>query len=98
MLARICLPCKARIHLYGLIPSQYQASLKGCACLQVLYLPSLWFHSVAQKSTEVGEPVIAVNFWYDMAFDCKAAYAKFCEELAAVALPALQSPQASNLC
>ena len=77
--------------MYGLLFARYRDSLKGCAYLQVLYLPSLWLHAVAQRSTEAGEPVIAVNFWYDMAFDCKAAYAKFCEELAAVARPALQS-------
>ncbi len=54
--------------------------------LQVLYLPSLWYHCVTQKIITPEEPVVAVNFWYDMAFDCKAAYAKFCEALAGIAV------------
>ncbi len=52
--------------------------------MQVLFLPSLWHHHVTQR--RIGEQAVtAVNFWYDMAFDCKAAYAKFCEELAGIA-------------
>jgi len=54
--------------------------------LQVLYLPSLWYHCVTQKIITSEEPVVAVTFWYDMAFDCKAAYAKFCEGLAGIAV------------
>lgn len=49
--------------------------------LQVLYLPSLWYHHVKQRSGD-DECVIAVNFWYNMAFDCKAAYARMAEQLA----------------
>eukprot|EP01135_Chromosphaera_perkinsii_P009287 Nk52_evm39s1705 gene=Nk52_evmTU39s1705 len=33
----------------------------------LLYLPALWFHKVAQH----GSPVIAVNYWYDMVCDMK---------------------------
>lgn len=50
--------------------------------MQVLYLPSLWFHHVRQEA-RADECVIAVNFWYEMAFDCKAAYAKLADQLAA---------------
>ncbi|KAJ1976704.1 hypothetical protein H4R35_002586 [Dimargaris xerosporica] len=31
----------------------------------MFYLPALWYHHVQQHS-ESGEPVIAVNYWYDM--------------------------------
>ncbi len=41
---------------------------------EVLYLPSLWFHHVRQSTSGV-EAVIAVNIWYDMVYDCRAAYA-----------------------
>ena len=50
---------------------------------EVLYLPSLWQHHVRQESSRPGEPVIAVNVWFDMAMDCKFAYAKAFEDLAA---------------
>ncbi len=48
---------------------------------EVLYLPSLWFHHVRQ-SMAGDEAVIAVNNWYDMAWDCRAAYARAMESLA----------------
>ena len=51
-----------------------------CVRLQVLYLPSLWYHYVRQRCYPFGEPVLAVNFWYDMPFDCKAAYAMMWRE------------------
>jgi peptidyl-lysine (3S)-dioxygenase / protease len=31
---------------------------------QTLYIPAMWYHRVTQT-----EPTVAVNFWYDMAFD-----------------------------
>jgi peptidyl-lysine (3S)-dioxygenase / protease len=34
---------------------------------EVLYLPSLWFHHVAQQPNEHGI-CMAVNYWYDMDF------------------------------
>ena len=42
----------------------------------VLYLPSLWFHHVEQQQN-----TIAINFWYDMAFDVRYNYFKFLEKL-----------------
>lgn len=39
---------------------------------EVLYLPAGWWHQVQQLS-DGDEPVIAVNYWYDMAFDVKSA-------------------------
>ena len=39
---------------------------------EVLYLPAGWWHHVQQLS-EGDEPVVAVNYWYDMAFDVKSA-------------------------
>lgn len=42
---------------------------------EVLYLPAIWFHQVAQaKNKQSGanhDFTIAVNFWYDMLFDQK---------------------------
>ena len=47
---------------------------------EVLFLPSLWYHHVRQHAGSA-EAVIAVNFWYDMAWDCKAAYANCMQAL-----------------
>lgn len=56
---------------------------RNAAGVQVLYLPSLWFHHVRQQASADDDAcVIAVNYWYEMAFDCKAAYAKLAEQLA----------------
>ena len=41
-----------------------------------LYLPSLWFHHLQQS-----QGCIAVNFWYDMEFDCKFNYFTFIKNL-----------------
>lgn len=46
---------------------------KGIECLvkegQVLYLPALWYHQVAQSGR-----TIAVNYWHDMEYDCRYLY------------------------
>lgn len=47
---------------------------------QVLYLPSMWYHMVQQQDDASGR-VIAVNYWYDMQFDCKYAFSQLIEEL-----------------
>ena len=47
---------------------------------EVLYLPSLWHHFVEQCPGPDGV-CIAVNFWYNMAFDAKFAYYNFAEKL-----------------
>lgn len=47
---------------------------------ELLYLPSLWWHQVEQRAGR-DKLVIAVNYWYDMQFDCKYAYFKFVESL-----------------
>ena len=47
---------------------------------EVLYLPSLWYHMVQQEDDESGR-VIAVNYWFDMQYDCKYAYAQMLERL-----------------
>lgn len=39
---------------------------------EVLYLPALWYHAVAQRGT-----TIAVNWWHDMAFDAPH-YPQYC--------------------
>ena len=46
----------------------------------LLYLPSLWLHAVAQKP-DSEHKVIGVNFWYDMKFDHKYAYYGLVESL-----------------
>ncbi|KNC81708.1 hypothetical protein SARC_05980 [Sphaeroforma arctica JP610] len=43
---------------------------------EMLYLPAMWYHQVSQSSTN-GDPVIAVNYWYDMAFDVKYCYWRY---------------------
>ena len=48
---------------------------------EVLYLPSLWWHQVEQTAGN-DNMVIAVNYWYDMHFDCKYAYYQLVESLA----------------
>lgn len=47
---------------------------------EVLFLPSLWWHQVEQHAGK-DELVIAVNYWYDMQFDCKYAYFKLVESM-----------------
>ncbi|CAN0008064.1 unnamed protein product, partial [Pylaiella littoralis] len=44
----------------------------------ILYLPALWYHRVAQKGITV-----AVNYWHDMQFDHKYVYYRFLQTLAA---------------
>ena len=46
---------------------------------EVLYLPSLWFHRVAQEGDETGK-TIAVNFWYDMSYDSRYTSFRFLEQ------------------
>lgn len=47
---------------------------------EVLYLPSLWFHRVAQTGDESGK-TIAVNFWYDQAYDSRYTSFRFMEQV-----------------
>lgn len=48
---------------------------------EVLYLPAGWWHHVSQRSDGDG-PVIAINYWYDMAFDVKSAMVSLVEGIA----------------
>ena len=49
---------------------------------QTLYLPSLWFHRVAQVGNpNIGGCTLAVNFWYDMAYGPQYAYFRTIEAL-----------------
>jgi len=49
---------------------------------QSLYLPSLWFHRVAQVGdADIGSCTLAVNFWYDMAYGPQYAYFRAVEAL-----------------
>jgi jumonji domain-containing protein 7 len=43
----------------------------------VLYLPSCWYHKVAQE----GDCVIAVNYWYDMQFDQRHLLNNFLDQI-----------------
>lgn len=45
----------------------------------LLYLPSLWFHHLRQS-----HGCIAVNFWYDMDYDCKYTYLSFVQKVDSV--------------
>jgi len=70
-------PDKPNVEKYPL-----SANLKPYHCTvkagEILYLPSLWYHKVAQKGDAEGK-TIAVNYWYDMQYDIKFAYYKFME-------------------
>ena len=48
---------------------------------QVLFLPSLWYHHVAQVPCRQHKWVVAVNMWHDMRFDVKFAYFRLVEGL-----------------
>ena len=47
---------------------------------EALYLPAMWYHHVEQRRDESGQPAVAVNYWYDMSFDDRYAYARFAQE------------------
>eukprot|EP01122_Echinamoeba_exundans_P015572 TRINITY_DN7453_c0_g1_i1.p1 TRINITY_DN7453_c0_g1~~TRINITY_DN7453_c0_g1_i1.p1 ORF type:complete len:336 (+),score=52.70 TRINITY_DN7453_c0_g1_i1:35-1042(+) len=50
---------------------------------EMLYLPSLNFHRVAQTSDAEGK-VLAINYWFDMKFDIKYAYFQFLDHVARI--------------
>ncbi len=60
---------------------------------ELLYLPSLWYHKVQQRTAPVAgdagnsthQPCIAVNFWYDMRFDARWSYFQAVEDMTSVA-------------
>lgn len=58
----------------------------------VLYLPSLWYHHVRQTHA-----CIAVNFWYDMAYDIRYCYYKFVESLLSARLHSSPSAAAASV-
>ncbi|KAK3270218.1 hypothetical protein CYMTET_21374 [Cymbomonas tetramitiformis] len=49
----------------------------------VLYLPAMWYHYVRQTPDPDMGVTIAINFWYDMAFDFRFACFGFLERLVA---------------
>ena len=61
------------------LPKPFRVTVKAG---EVLYLPSLWWHQVEQTAGS-DNMVIAVNYWYDMQFDCKFAYFQLIESLMA---------------
>lgn len=62
----------------------------------ILYLPSLWYHYVAQRpSPGDGDWVVAVNHWYDMHYGTHWAHFKLAEALATEA-GLLPRPQAGS--
>ena len=61
----------------SLLPKPFRVTVKAG---EVLYLPSLWWHQVEQTAGK-DNMVIAVNYWYDMQFDCKYAYFQLVETL-----------------
>jgi hypothetical protein len=59
---------------------------------EVLYLPCEWWHEVhhgggtgSDASDDSGDLSVAVNYWYDMTFDCKYVAGKTVEALAVAA-------------
>ncbi|KAK9810599.1 hypothetical protein WJX73_003443 [Symbiochloris irregularis] len=58
---------------------------------EVLYLPSLWYHMVQQQDDDAGR-VIAVNWWYDMQYDCKYAYAQLIDSLSRTCIGKSDAP------
>lgn len=62
---------------------------------ETLYLPSMWYHYVQQDELDA-DSVIAVNHWYDMAFDGRFAVFQMVErlaELASLIQPAPRLPE-----
>lgn len=55
---------------------------------ETLYLPAQWYHQVEQRGVTV-----AVNYWHDMAFDCKYVMQQFLRALF-VPPPSLEATQA----
>eukprot|EP00741_Cyanophora_paradoxa_P002534 tig00000076_g2458.t1 len=49
---------------------------------EMLFLPAMWYHEVGQTADAAGR-VVAVNFWYDMAFDHRFAAFHFLRDIAA---------------
>eukprot|EP01134_Creolimax_fragrantissima_P006338 CFRG6338T1 len=47
---------------------------------EMLYLPAMWYHQVSQTCSD-GDPVIAVNYWYDMTFELKYCYWRMLESI-----------------
>lgn len=47
---------------------------------ELLFLPSLFYHHVAQTADREGR-CLAVNFWFDMEYDLKFAYFQFLHNL-----------------
>lgn len=74
------------------LPKPMRVSVKAG---EVLYLPSLWWHQVEQKAGK-DNMVAAVNYWYDMPFDCKYAYFKLIEALAVAGPDPLAGAQANR--
>lgn len=60
-----------------LLPKPFRVTVRAG---EILYLPSLWWHQVEQTAG-TDNMVIAVNYWYDMQFDCKYAYFQLVESL-----------------
>jgi peptidyl-lysine (3S)-dioxygenase / protease len=60
------------------LPEPFQVEV---AAGELLYLPAMWWHHVQQENDEEGL-VIAVNFWYNMAFNHSYAHFKLLEHLA----------------
>ena len=75
-----CPTCPQR-HSYFDDPALPPPLVCRVAAGEVLYLPAGWWHQVQQLS-EGEEPVVAINYWYDMAFDVKSAMVTLVTEMA----------------
>jgi hypothetical protein len=75
------LECPADLTRYPRAARIASLVLRARVCAgEVLYLPSMWFHRVAQFRGN-DESTVAVNWWYDMAFDIKYAYFAMMQKL-----------------
>ncbi|KAK6359280.1 hypothetical protein TWF696_000443 [Orbilia brochopaga] len=65
---------------------------------EMLYLPALWYHQVAQRVDETEDVCVAVNYWYDMDFAGPfVSTASFVRNMTLLALKSEQEQDSQSL-